>query len=510
MLYSAIVLCLYLILNYFINKEIYNGFPVVDDIVDCSKELRNDDYSDIDHSIYKGCDFAVYDENNKVIYTTDKELSSSINSTDIWMINTYDYSMYYETYEQEDENGEISYVILQIKYIEDNEADRINNYCVLNSDLEVIQGELFAQLGKLDQNELELLQGIYSDKKDISKYEFNNKKGQKRTIVFISPMFTEDSYNDIVDNANRIWLLAVPVLAMVIGLQAFLFDRRIKSSIKPLNDAIVSYGSGSKLDIDENTLPREFKNIIDNFNILIDKLEKANIQKDNANKEKMKVIADISHDLKTPLTVIQGYANAFADNMIPEEKKQKYISAILNKTQYTSNMIDELFLYTRMNHPNYNINLDVKDICELSKEYLAEKYPEIEMKGCKLEVDIPDTVINASVDVRLIRRLYDNLIDNILKHNPPGTKILFAISRNQEIIRITFADSGIGVPDDIKDNIFDPFVTSNIARTSGSGTGLGMSISKKIVDIHEGSISLVRTPRKNYNTEILITIPMKP
>ena len=91
----------------------------------------------------------------------------------------------------------------------------------------------------------------------------------------------------------------------------------------------------------------------DNFSHLLDQLAEVQKEKDEIYRERQRMITDISHDLKTPLTVIQGYAKAFMEDMIPEDKKEKYLTAIYNRSVLATQLIDTLFEYMRMEHPGY-------------------------------------------------------------------------------------------------------------------------------------------------------------
>ena len=163
-------------------------------------------------------------------------------------------------------------------------------------------------------------------------------------------------------------------------------------------------------------------------------------------------------------------------------------------------------MYVRMEHPEYNLKKQNINICEITKEYLAEKYNELELSNVELEVNIPDKEIMANIDEAAFRRIYDNLINNSIKYNPSGTKIYFEIKENKNNISIFIGDNGVGIDKNISNNLFDAFVTSNEARTSGKGSGLGMAIVKKLVLLHDGSIELIKKPQKGLNTEFLIIL----
>ena len=142
-----------------------------------------------------------------------------------------------------------------------------------------------------------------------------------------------------------------------------------------------------------------------------------------------------------------------------------------------------------------------------SKNYLAEKYNEIESNSMKLDVDIKIDKLNIDIDTKNFRRIYENLINNSIKYNKKDTKIYFKMWVDKNLY-ISIGDNGVGIDANIKDNIFEAFVTSNSARTSGNGTGLGLSIVKNLVELHYGEIELVKKPKKPLKTEFLIKIKL--
>ena len=326
-------------------------------------------------------------------------------------------------------------------------------------------------------------------------------------MVFVSPLLTGENYLNMLEDTNRLWLLSVPALLTAVFLLALFFSRKIRRSIRPLNEAIVAYGEGRRVEVAQDKLPREFQYVTDSFTQLLDQLERARIEKEQADKAKQRVIADLSHDLKTPLTVIQGYAQALADGIVPEDKQKRYLETICSKAAASTDLMDTLFAYARLDHPDYTLHAEALDLCELVKAYLAEKYTELEAAGFALEPDLPDQQISCQSDPKLLRRLFENLTGNALKYNPRGTTLFFSLRETPDTIRLTIADNGVGIPPAIADTLFEPFVIGNQARTTGCGTGLGMAIVKRIIELHHGAIRLVLPPQEGYKTEFEITLP---
>lgn len=104
--------------------------------------------------------------------------------------------------------------------------------------------------------------------------------------------------------------------------------------------------------------------------------------------------------------------------------------------------------------------------------------------------------------------MLDNLISNALKYNEKCTTIYFKLEKIKKTIRITFADNGNGINEELMDNIFNPFVSGDDSRGPSTGTGLGLSIVKRAVEINGGTIRIIRKPRKPYKTEFIIEFPV--
>lgn len=180
------------------------------------------------------------------------------------------------------------------------------------------------------------------------------------------------------------------------------------------------------------------------------------------------------------------------------------MGTIHEKSVQSADMINMLFDYTKMEHPDFAPDRQPVDLTEVTLEYLTGKKEELIGQGDGLVWALPEHPVMYACDLRLLYRLYDNLIGNAAKHNEPGTTIYFTLEERRFDIRITIADNGKGLPEELKKTLFNPFVTGNRARTSGGGTGLGMTIAKRIVDLHGGSIRLVDPPEEGKATEFEI------
>ena len=151
--------------------------------------------------------------------------------------------------------------------------------------------------------------------------------------------------------------------------------------------------------------------------------------------------------------------------------------------------------YSKLEHPNFIFNFEKVDICEFSREYIAEKFEELRVNGYDMEVQIPDIKILIHADKMQIGRVYENLISNTVAHTPKGTRIFFQISAMGDKIEIDYYDNGGGIDESIAGHVFEPFVVEDLSRNK-TGSGLGLSITQKIVEAHDGKILLIPRDKK--------------
>ena len=206
-------------------------------------------------------------------------------------------------------------------------------------------------------------------------------------------------------------------------------------------------------------------------------------------KENNLMYAAVAHDLKTPLTSIGGFAQALEDDKIPEEEKKEIAGIIAKKSERMNELVDLLFEYSQLGTAEYKPNLSDFDIAGLMRGIIAENYSDLEDHKIDVDVHLPDTPVTINADKRDITRALSNLVINTYKHNPDGITFYVRMEKTGDKCSIILADTGNDIPKGM--NIFEPFVTENSARSTGGGTGLGLALTKRIIDRYGGSISLV-------------------
>ena len=300
------------------------------------------------------------------------------------------------------------------------------------------------------------------------------------------------------------------LLGLVVAIAAFKMKRRIVKPLGTLNAEMeqLSLSELSETELQSSGLT-ELDEITMSFERMTDRLKESEKERRSLEEGRAKMLADISHDLKTPITVIQGYSKAVLDGIADEETKKRYLTAIYNKSQMMSDLINSFHEFSKLDHPQFILNIEKHDICEYFREYLAMRYEELELAGCELETELPEEEVIISFDSAQLNRVFENIINNSLRHNKGNMTIFSGLTVTEDSVVIRLGDDGIGIPEAIREHIFEPFVTGNEARTSGGGSGLGMAISKKIVEAHGGELVLMPGEERGTTYEIRLPIGEK-
>lgn len=248
----------------------------------------------------------------------------------------------------------------------------------------------------------------------------------------------------------------------------------------------------------------ELAQIQDDFNTMAEKLERMKKEKQHLEANKQRMLVDLSHDLKTPITTIRGYIEAMELGLITEEeRRQRILRLISGKVELVSILIDDIFALSKLDSPQYPFNFIIADIAEFTREIAAEYYEVFAEKNFIFQFDIPKGEINFPFNYTWLYRAISNILLNALKYNPPGTIVRLQLWTTVKGVKIHIQDDGVGIPQAIKENIFDAFVRGDQSRKSDGGTGLGLAIAKQVIEKHGGNITLT----SNGGTSFIIFLP---
>lgn len=205
-------------------------------------------------------------------------------------------------------------------------------------------------------------------------------------------------------------------------------------------------------------------------------------------KQRNIIFANISHDLKNPMSSVLGFARALEEGKVKEEEQQAIYRAISDKSTQMNDMILKMFHYAKMESDGYSLALKSEDLGAILRSVIADRYSEIEKHNIQLEIDIPETPVTVNVDITEFSRVINNLITNAIKHNDMGIGVLVSLKEDDDKLSVIVADTGVEIPNSSYQSIFEPFQCSDESRQSKDGSGLGLAISKRIVELHKGKL----------------------
>lgn len=216
------------------------------------------------------------------------------------------------------------------------------------------------------------------------------------------------------------------------------------------------------------------------------------------------MLSDIAHDIKTPLTTVCGYARALADDVVAEEEKKKeYLRAVYAKSLRMDELITLLFDYVKMDSDGFALHRETVDLGELLRENIALLYADFEEKGMELEIGIPERALPYELDKVQMSRAITNILTNAVRYNEKGTRVRISLNGSG---RIRIADNGTPIGEELAEHIFEPFARGDRTRSTSGGSGLGLSISAKIIQMHGGELFLERDCRDGMSKAFVISL----
>lgn len=298
------------------------------------------------------------------------------------------------------------------------------------------------------------------------------------------------------DSIEQVLLEAILPIVYAIPLIGLLVFFAIKRSLKPLNylsNQLKKKGANdlASIEVLENT--EELKPIEQTLNRLFERL-------DNAFEREKRLSSDAAHELRTPISVLKLTAHnlmvAFEDNRI----ERKHIDELNQNTIRMAHVIEQIIALNRTSPENFENSMTYLDLRELLQNVISENYQKIEQSHQTISLKAQPTKIYG--DQFSLTILFDNLIKNANKYSGQNTDIVVSINEQADDIQIIVEDSGVGIPKASFNKVFHRFYREK--QHAETGSGLGLSIVKHIVDLHKGHIELMTSSLGGLKVVILL------
>lgn len=298
------------------------------------------------------------------------------------------------------------------------------------------------------------------------------------------------------------FMLPLIVALIIPYLLSIWFFSSMNKRISKLNHAIEQLNLQSEITLLEDTKKDEIGQLTTHYNAMARRIQNQGEQIKQFDARRNLLLSNLSHDLRTPLTMILGYAETIRAGLYKDEKElQASAKVLLQRSRYIDKLLDQLLDITHQNEGGLKLHLEVHNISEIMRKIAADYLMFLEGQNFTLEVNIPDEDMQACIDASLIERAVRNLLDNAIRYGSEGHYIEIKLSEKDDTIFMMVIDKGRGIPLQEQEYVFKRFYRIDASR-KGEGLGIGLSIVQEIISLHDGSITLTSVPFEKTVFEI--------
>lgn len=292
-------------------------------------------------------------------------------------------------------------------------------------------------------------------------------------------------------------------LLLLLGMAAILVwvQRSVLRPVVRVSQAMRRFGDGSKSIRAPETGPAELREMAKTFNEMAASLARQQ-------EDQLTFLAGVAHDLRNPLSALK-MSTSLADSGRSEashERIRKMLTLVRRQVARLDRMVGDLLDATRIEAGKLDLKLEEHDARELART-AVELYQASE-PGHVLSLSLPDEPVLLRCDGTRIEQVLNNLVSNALKYSPMGSRVDVAVTQEGEQTRLSVADQGIGISPEERRYLFAPFQRTQGARESAPGAGLGLSVARRIVEAHGGSIEVDSLPGKG--SVFWVRLPLRP
>ncbi len=286
---------------------------------------------------------------------------------------------------------------------------------------------------------------------------------------------------------------------LLAGLVLFFILRGMMKPLGSLTQAARAMAEGDfAVRVPDVRSTREVTELAAAFNTMADELSEV----EDSRRE---FVANVSHELRSPITAIRGYIEGMLDGTIPEEGREHYLSIVSDESRRLSHLIGELLALSRLEREDAALTCTDFDICDLLERVFLRRCGDLEKRHMDVECDFNPEPCYVYADMARIDQVIVNLIDNAIKFTPDGGKITLQVRSAEGLCTVIVQDNGVGILPEDRSRVFERFFTADRAHTSGKGTGLGLSICQRIMEMHGQRIRLLDTEE---GAAFALTLPM--
>ncbi len=314
--------------------------------------------------------------------------------------------------------------------------------------------------------------------------EENLRTGEKAVMGFVLIQTAAQTVHASYLSLTWQTALAAGILLIAASLATYWITRQMTRPLTAMAQAAGSM-AGGQFDVRApETGTKEIVELSRAFNRMGDQLS-------TLEKSRRDFVANVSHELRSPITSIQGFAQGMLDGTIPEEQHPQYLQVVVDETHRLAKLIHHLLNLSRIENEETSLAWSDFDVNELTRRVLISRMTQIDEKQLEMTVEFETDACHVHADADQIQQVIINLLDNAIKFTPAGGAVTLSTRTDGDHVSLRVKDNGVGILPEDAPHIFDRFYKADKAHTVGKGTGLGLAICARIMEKHGQSIRLL-------------------
>lgn len=295
---------------------------------------------------------------------------------------------------------------------------------------------------------------------------------------------------------QEIILIVFAAVSVIVGMILSRFAaRRPIGTIVEISNATKEIAKGNfDVQLNENIRVTEIQTMARNFNLMVKELAATELLRND-------FIENVSHEFKTPLAAIEGYVTLLQKPGLSEEKREEYTRRILHNTKRLTTMSGNILLLSRLENQELTIKKELFSLDEQLRESILMFESQWSAKNIELDIDLDTTDFYGNKE--LLAQIWQNLLSNAIKFVPQNGTIRVLLRRKNSEAEVSVVDNGIGMSKEILSRVYEKFYQGDTTRSS-SGNGLGLTLAKRIVDLHGGTISASSKEQKGTSFTVML------
>lgn len=299
------------------------------------------------------------------------------------------------------------------------------------------------------------------------------------------------------------WLWLIPLISqttsLLLGsLLTVTVGRRIVGFVDRINQALHQIAKGNyDVTLEDKPPVQELREIIDNFNTMTRELKQTELLRSD-------FVTNVSHEFKTPLAAIEGYATLLQQPHVTDDARTRYAEKIVVSARRLNGLCMNILLLSRLDHETAPVSMGDFSLDEQLRECILQQAPVWNDKQITVAAELEPCVCTGNQE--LLAQVWQNIFGNAVKFTPAGGAVSVTLETTGNKVRVTVTDNGPGMTEEVCQRAFEKFYQGDRSRAV-QGNGLGLALAKQIVDLHGGTIEITSHP--GAGSSFAVTIPKK-